>query len=97
MIKVNENMLNFYDDEYRKAAEAFGKLKDYHTELDKLLASGNWKGNHHDTCADIVAAANSYLISLKADFDTLKSDVVDLVDDTDSFVNNSQSVQKIQE
>ena len=97
MIKVNELMLDGYENAYKNAAEALGKLLEYHSELDGILASGNWSGNHHDRCVDVVEGTNSYLTTLKTDFDSLRDVVVELVDNTDSFVKESAAVQKIQE
>lgn len=97
MIKVNENMLEAYDTQYKTAADAIVNLVEYHTEIDKILASGKWKGNHHDKCAEIVAGANEYLTTLKTDIGSLKSAILELVENTDDFVDTAASVKEIKE
>ena len=97
MIKVNENMLEAYDTQYKIAADALDKLVEYHGEIDTILASGNWSGNHHEKCSEIVAGANDYLTTLKNDIGSLKSAIMELVENTDAFVDTAPSVQEVKE
>lgn len=97
MIIVNEHMLGAYDDQRKIANDSLVKLYEYHQQINEILSSGNWEGKIHDGCVNVVAGVNDYLTTLKTDFNTLNKDVLELIEDTDAFVNKAASVQQLQE
>ncbi len=94
-LKVDETKSAEYDELITAINDAITKLDDYHTNLDEIMASGNWEGDAHDISVAVYSVVKSYLTGLEGDYEKLKEHVATLITNVDEFTETSEAVKSI--
>ena len=94
-VKVLEDYLGDYDSSVTAINDELSKVDTTMNSISALLNSDSWKGYAHDKCLEAFNKINQYQTDTNTCYEELKTAIKELIDNTDSYVDNSTVEAKL--
>lgn len=92
---VDDRLRNDSNKHIEATITDLSELKKINDDIAKLLKEKKWEGDARDKCAAAIEMMEAYRKDLESLCSEIKSEIENLVDDADAFVDNSDKIESI--